>query len=182
MKRKVKLSLIALGLLSLVDINDDMDVPETGSTFEENAVIKAEAWFKKTGIITIADDSGLEVDALGGAPGVRSARYAGETADDAQNNKKLLNKLKDTPLEKRIARFRCVMALAMFDGTKTFDGVVEGRLALEPAGTSGFGYDPLFIPDGYDKTFAELGADVKNSLSHRARALEKVVKFLSGGN
>ena len=139
----------------------------------------------------IADDSGLEVDALNGAPGVHSARFAaldsaksGNTPD-ADNNAKLLRLLKNVPPEKRTARFRCVIALAETHPPSStlhpqiFDGACEGRIIFEPRGNNGFGYDPLFMPDGFERTFAELGEDVKNQLSHRARALEKLKGFLT---
>jgi XTP/dITP diphosphohydrolase len=148
----------------------------------------------------LADDSGLEVDALNGAPGVFSARFAaldsGENSPDADNNAKLLRLLKDIPLEKRTARFRCVIALTPIPSkaiesaspvcyadesgfqTQLFDGACEGRIIFEPSGANGFGYDPLFVPDGFDQTFADLGDDIKNKLSHRAQALGKLKKTL----
>jgi len=169
---------IVKNIISLADIDDPLHVEETGKTFEKNAILKAESLFKQTGNITLADDSGLEVDALGGQPGVLSARFAGESAADAANNEKLLSLMHHVPVGERRGRFRCVMALAMPDGTRTFEGVVEGEIALSPAGTCGFGYDPLFIPEGYDKTFAELGNDIKSRISHRTRALEKTIEFL----
>jgi len=169
---------IVKNIISLADIDEPLHVEETGETFEKNAILKAESLFKQTGIVTLADDSGLEVDALGGQPGVLSARFAGESAADAENNEKLLNLMHHVPLGERRGRFRCVMALAVPDGTRTFEGVVEGEIALKPAGIHGFGYDPIFIPDGYDKTFAELGNGIKSGISHRTRALEKVIKFL----
>ncbi len=145
---------------------------ETGVTFAENAAIKARALAAHTGWLALADDSGLEVDALGGAPGVVSARYAGRHGDDEANNRLLLEKLHRS--RNRSARFRCALALAAPDGTlvAVADGSCEGTIADQPAGVAGFGYDPLFIPAGFDRTFAELGAEVKNRLSHRARALE----------
>jgi XTP/dITP diphosphohydrolase len=148
-------------------------IPETGDTFEENACRKAQWVFERTGEWTLADDSGLEVDALDGAPGVRSARYAGAEATDAENNRRLLAQLRDVPAEERTARFRCVMALVDGRGAVlTVAGQCAGRIATAPAGSGGFGYDPLFVPDGYSRTFAELGAATKNTMSHRARALE----------
>ncbi|MFO1489584.1 MAG: RdgB/HAM1 family non-canonical purine NTP pyrophosphatase [Kiritimatiellia bacterium] len=146
---------------------------ETGATFAENAAIKARALAAHAGCPALADDSGLEVDALDGAPGVRSARYAGRHGDDAANNRLLLEKLRGG--RNRRARFRCALALAAPDGTilATAGGACEGTIATEARGASGFGYDPLFIPDGHTRTFAELGAEVKNRLSHRARALEE---------
>ena len=155
---------------------------ESGETFEENAKLKAVEASRSFAGLVLADDSGFEVDALDGAPGVRSARYAGEDADDARNRQRLLAEFArvrvNTP-EQRTARFRCVIALAR-DGKviATFDGAVEGVIVDEPKGAGGFGYDPLFVPDGYDETFAQLPADVKNRISHRGRALQKAVEFL----
>jgi len=163
---------------SLKDGDISALVQETGTTYEENARLKAETLFQKTGIPTLADDSGIEVDALNGQPGVHSARFAGETATDAQNNERLLKLLECTPAEKRTARFRCVIALTLPGGTHIFEGITEGTIAFTSAGSSGFGYDPVFIPDGYNKTFAELGPAVKTKLSHRTRALKKVIDFL----
>jgi XTP/dITP diphosphohydrolase len=146
------------------------EVDEDADTFEGNALKKARALCLASGLWTLADDSGLEVDALGGAPGVRSARYAGPSADTAANNAKLLQALQG--VTKRQARFRCVLALAAPDGRVwTVAGCCEGRLLEAPRGVAGFGYDPLFIPEGYDVTFAELPAATKNRISHRARAL-----------
>ncbi|KPK96229.1 hypothetical protein AMJ80_01195 [bacterium SM23_31] len=169
---------IVKDLISLAQIDGLVDIEETGKTYEENAIRKAESLFKQTGIVTLADDSGLEVDALDGQPGVFSARFAGKDAADAENNEKLLNLMRHVPVSDRGGRFRCVMALAMTEETRTFEGVVEGEIALSPVGIHGFGYDPLFIPHGYDKTFAELGNDIKSRISHRIRALEKVGRFI----
>jgi len=153
---------------------DYPDIPspvEDGATFEENAVKKAVAWARATGHWALADDSGLEVDALCGEPGVRSARYAGDAADDAANNRKLLIELEGET--GRQARFRCVLALASPDGrTRTAEGVCEGRILTAPRGAGGFGYDPLFVPYGFDQTFAEMPPETKNRISHRARALQ----------
>jgi XTP/dITP diphosphohydrolase len=151
------------------------EIAETGVTFEENATLKAVAVSQASGGWVIADDSGLEVDALGGAPGVYSARYSGSEATDLSNNALLLKNLQDVRGKERRARFRCVIVLAR-DGRKlaAFDGVVEGIIANQPKGTEGFGYDPLFIPDGFCQTFGELPAVTKNRLSHRAKALEKL--------
>jgi len=152
---------------------DMPDVEETGDTFEENAGLKALAASARFDGWVIADDSGLEVDALGGDPGVRSARYAGIPSDDHANNALLLKNLKGVRGKARSARFRCVIVLAK-SGEKlgSFSGSVEGTIINAPRGTGGFGYDPLFVPDGHCETFAQLGAGIKNSLSHRARALE----------
>jgi len=156
---------------------------ETGATFEENAIIKALAASGALDGLVLADDSGLEVDILNGAPGVRSARYAGDRATDEENRAKLLDELAGRPHaveEPMTARFRCVMALA--EGgcvLATFPGCVEGRIALAEAGEGGFGYDPVFIPDGFTQTFAELEAGTKNCLSHRGRALSSLKAWLS---
>ena len=147
------------------------DVPETGTTFLDNALLKARAIAAATGRATLAEDSGLEVDALGGAPGVRSARYAGDPPDHDANNRKLLAAL--AGIADRRARFRTVAALALPDGRWwTAEGVLEGTIADAPRGTGGFGYDPLFVPVGETRTLAELAPEEKNALSHRRRALE----------
>ena len=152
---------------------------ESGPTFEENALIKARAVAGFTGKTALADDSGLEVDALGGAPGVHSARYAGATASDGDNMGHLLDALSGVADADRTARFRCVIAVVAPDGrTWTSDGVCEGRILREPRGESGFGYDPLFVPAGYDSTFAELDASTKNRISHRAMALRRIAETL----
>lgn len=148
------------------------EVEEDAETFEGNALKKARTLRDASGLWTLADDSGLEAAALGGAPGVRSARYAGPAADTDANNRRLLRELAGR--EDRRARFRCVIALCAPDGREwTVEGACAGRIAESPRGDGGFGYDPLFIPDGYDRTFAELGADVKNRISHRGRALRR---------
>ena len=150
-----------------------LEVDECGDTFEENARIKVLAYAQASGLLTLADDSGLEVDALGGAPGVRSARYAGPHVTDADRNRKLLAELKHVPAEERSARFQCVVALARSDGTiHTAEGTLEGRIGFSPRGEHGFGYDPLFVVEGYGGlTLAELGPKLKNRISHRARAV-----------
>ena len=154
------------------------EVEETGSTFLENATLKAVEISKQVEGLILSDDSGLEVDALGGEPGVYSSRYAGEAGNDAANNKKLLHELQGK--DNRTARFRCVMVLAQ-DGEvlASFDGAVEGRMLSELHGEGGFGYDPLFVPDGYDQTFSQLSEGIKNQLSHRAVAMQKVVAWLA---
>ncbi len=147
------------------------DPEETGTTFEANAILKAEAWCAATGLPAIADDSGLEVDALNGAPGIHSARYAGGHGDAAANNAKLLRELSDVPPAQRTARFVCALAFARPGRpTEVLRGVCEGRVIEALHGAHGFGYDPLFIPEGYEQTFGELPNEVKASLSHRARA------------
>lgn len=149
--------------------------PEEGSTFRENALIKARGAALKTGVAVLADDSGLEVDFLGGRPGIRSARYAGTGASDKENWLKLLKELEGVPEEKRRARFRCAVALVWPDGgEEVFEGSFEGVILGEPRGGHGFGYDPVFFIPGMKKTAAELTPDEKNSVSHRAKALEKL--------
>jgi XTP/dITP diphosphohydrolase len=150
-----------------------LEVEESGDTFEENARIKATAYAQASGLPTLADDSGLEVDALDGAPGVRSARYGGPGANDSDRYRKLLAALKDVPAGQRSARFRCTVALVLSDGAiHTADGACEGEIGFAPRGRHGFGYDPVFIVDGYaGMTMAELLDDEKNRISHRARAM-----------
>lgn len=161
----------------LTRAHDLEPVEETGRTFEENAILKATAASRVLAGIVVADDSGLEVDSLAGAPGVYSARYAGEGASDTANVEKLLAALEGE--RNRRARFRCVLALAEDGKTAAiFSGEVEGRIRNAPAGRGGFGYDPVFVPDGYDGSFSELGPAVKNALSHRARAVVKLRDYL----
>ncbi len=164
---------------SLADYPAIPDIAETGDTFLANALIKARTVQKITGQLVMADDSGLEVDALNGAPGIYSSRFAGRSGDDAANNAKLLNELKGVPWEKRTARFRCIIALVDADGKEiTCEGTCEGLIALVPKGCEGFGYDPLFYVPRYDKTFAELDQAIKNQISHRAKALAKARRQL----
>ncbi len=152
-------------------------VEEIGTTFLENATLKAVQISEKVAGLVLSDDSGLEVDALGGDPGVYSSRYAGENGNDAANNTKLLSELDGQ--EQRTARFRCVIVLAENGQVLAhFDGAVEGKMIHELQGENGFGYDPLFVPNGHEATFAELGEKIKNGLSHRARAMEKVIAWL----
>jgi XTP/dITP diphosphohydrolase len=157
-----------------------MEVDESGDSFEENARMKALAFSRASGLLTLADDSGLEVDALGGAPGVRSARYAGPGATDADRYRKLLEALAQVPAGKRTARFRCVIALAQPDGAvQTASGTCEGEIGFAARGVHGFGYDPVFlVQGGGGKTMAELDPAEKNRISHRARALRAVRPFL----
>lgn len=185
----------AFTVFSQRDANVKLEPEETGATFAENARIKAVTWAAYFAAdvcnlnldYVLADDSGLEVDALGGAPGVHSARFAAlddgrpGNSPDAENNAKLLRLLAEVPVERRSARFRCVLALTpvlpgatvgkLVAGTAWFSGACEGRIAFGPAGSGGFGYDPLFVPEGFAVSFAELGEAVKNRLSHRAKAL-----------
>lgn len=168
-----------IDVLSLDDFPNAPEVVEDGETYQENAVKKATALVEHTGNIALADDSGLEVDALHGAPGVYSARYAGEHASDEERVLKLLDALKEVPGNQRSARFKCAIALAYPNcRPHVVVGVCEGRLIRFPRGRYGFGYDPIFVPVGYDETFAELGPDVKNRISHRAKALKKMKKHL----
>ena len=153
------------------------EVAETGTTFVENATLKAVAISREVEGLVLADDSGLEVDALGGAPGVWSSSYGGEEGNHALNNARLLKEMAGR--EARTARFRCVMVLAEKGAVlASFEGTVEGRLLEEPRGEGGFGYDPMFAPQGFEQSFAELGSAVKNEMSHRGRALAKVVTWL----
>ncbi|MCX8030009.1 MAG: XTP/dITP diphosphatase [Thermodesulfovibrionales bacterium] len=166
-------------ILTLDSFPDCPEVIEDKDSFEGNALKKATTVAKHTGLVAIADDSGLEVDALDGRPGVISAYYAGMEASDAENIAKLLFELKGVPAEKRTARFVCCIAIAFPDGQKeTFFGYVYGKIAEEPKGRSGFGYDPIFYPLGQEKTFAEMSADQKDSISHRKQALLKLKNYL----
>ena len=166
-------------LLSLCNYPDAPNVVEDGKTYEENAIKKASALAEHTGHLTIADDSGLEVDALEGAPGVHSARYAGEDASDQDRIIKLLNALQDVSDERRSGRFVCAVAIAgPLAQAQVVRGICEGRVIRTPRGEAGFGYDPVFVPVGYDKTFAELGDEIKNQISHRAKALSKAKQVL----
>lgn len=161
---------------SLNDIGFYKEIEETGQTFSENAAIKVNTIYSHIGTNCFADDSGLEVEALGGQPGVYSARYSGEHGNHAANNQKLLNELKDK--SNRNACFKTVIALRIKNELYYFEGRVDGIIANELSGSEGFGYDPLFIPNGYNKTFAEMSAELKNSISHRKRALEAMLEFL----
>lgn len=166
---------------SLKDVNlGNLDIEENGKTFEHNALIKARTVAKLTNMITIADDSGLEVDAIGKKPGIYSARYAGENATDEENREKLIKALKNTPISHRTGRFVCCIAVVFPDGKEfVVRGTCEGTIAFEEKGKNGFGYDSLFIVDKYNKTFAELPSTVKNAISHRARALDLMKEELS---
>lgn len=164
-------------LLSLNDIDCHTDIPETADTLEGNAWIKSSFIFENYGLDCFGDDTGLEVEALGGAPGVYSARYAGgEGHDSLANMHKLLQELEGK--ENRKAQFRTAISLILDGKEHLFEGIVKGEIILEKRGDSGFGYDPVFMPEGYDQTFAELGNDVKNQISHRALAVEKLCEFL----
>ena len=161
---------------TLADLNYHQEIAETASDLEGNSLLKAETIFRQYGQIVVSDDSGLEVLALSGAPGVYSARYAGQQKDNQKNTEKLLNELKG--ISNRNAQFRTVITLMSSNGTIQFEGIVEGAIAHESKGIKGFGYDPVFIPNGYQKTFAELSSIEKNKISHRANAIEKLVAFL----
>ena len=163
-------------VLSLSDIDCNDDIPETADTLQGNALIKARYIYEKYGVDCFADDTGLEVEALDGAPGVYSARYAGEECDSEANMKKLLHNLTDK--NNRNAQFRTVIALIINGEEKLFNGIVKGVIATEKMGTSGFGYDPIFIPEGFSESFAQMDASMKNSISHRYRATEELSKFL----
>ena len=167
----------ALAVRDLTAHPEISEITESGTSFEENAKLKAIAVSRKLPGLVIADDSGLEVDALGGAPGVRSARYAGVNASDTERIDKLLSRVANVGAksDQRRARFRCVLAVAR-DGhvLATFEGVVDGKIAERPRGSHGFGYDPIFIPEGFEETFAELPEEVKNNISHRAKAVRKL--------
>ena len=152
------------------------EIPETAETLEGNAAQKARYLYERTGLDCFADDTGLEVEALGGAPGVHSARYATDGHDFAANNRLLLKNLADK--ENRHARFRTVICLIEGGKEHLFEGIVEGRIIDHEAGSEGFGYDPLFVPDGFDRTFAEMSGEEKNAISHRGRAVRKLVDYL----
>jgi XTP/dITP diphosphohydrolase len=169
-----------LDILSLSDIDCYDDIPETAETLEGNALIKAQWVKEKYGYDCFADDTGLEVEALNGAPGVYSARYAGPGHDSEANMHLLLENIKG--MENRKARFRTVIAYITDGEEKLFEGIVNGEITQAPAGTDGFGYDPIFKPEEADKTFAEMTAEEKNSISHRFRATQKLIKYLKGNN
>ncbi len=182
-KKKMELQQLlqnqSIKILTLDDIDEIPEIIEDGLSFAENAIKKALETAALSGYTCLADDSGLVVDALKGRPGVFSARFAGEDADDAKNNEKLLDMMRSFKEGQRTARFMCVIAISSPGGeVETASGVCEGRIALIPSGTGGFGYDPLFVPRGYDQTFAELSPQIKNSISHRGRALEKCKPLL----
>ena len=176
------LSPLSLGIVSLRNFENYPAVIEDGATFEENAQKKARAFAQTSGLLTLADDSGLEVDALDGAPGIYSARYAGEAADDSKNNEKLLAAMRAVPESQRTARFVCALALcdprpgAM--QIPTIRESCEGRITFEPKGVNGFGYDPLFFYPPFGKTFGEIDREIKATVSHRGKALKKLAKLL----
>ena len=166
-------------VVSLKDLGISMEVEETGATFAENAILKAEAYCARAGMLTMADDSGLVVDALGGRPGVLSARYGGVGLADEERVELLLGELEGVPWERRTARFRCVIALAWPEGrVEIVDGVVEGVIQYEPEGCNGFGYDPVFRLPERGCTTAQLSTSDKNRISHRGQAVRKAAKML----
>ncbi len=171
---------LPIQIFGLNGIENVCEPEETGKTFAANACLKANSYALQTGFWALSDDSGLEVEALGGAPGVFSARYAGENATDLQRIIKLLDETAETNDAMRRARFVCAMAIADEKGAIKFmaEGVCTGKLALKPRGENGFGYDPIFIPDGFEQTFGELSSAIKHEISHRARAIEKIMQFL----
>lgn len=168
-----------LTVLGLDDVSAYAEVPETGATFAENALLKACEGFARTGVATVADDSGLCVAALAGMPGVLSARWSGRHGDDVANLRLLLGQLADTPDERLGAAFECAVALVSDAGETVVHGRMPGRLVREPRGANGFGYDPIFVPDGYDVTSAELPNDEKDAISHRGRALRALVPHVT---
>ena len=171
---------VPFDLVSLNDVGIDDEVEETGETFEENAALKAETYARLSGLPTLADDSGLEVDALDGEPGVRSARYAGEDASDADRIAFLLRKLENVPKDRWSARFRCVIALAWpGEPTEFHPGACEGMIVPEGRGSNGFGYDPIFLVPQMNKTLAELDSDEKNEISHRSVAARSAASALA---
>ncbi len=171
---------LPLRLRHLNEFSGVVEAEETGATFAENAVLKAQSYALQTGIWALADDSGLEVEALGGAPGVFSARFAGENATDEEKIQKLHDELNIRQDENRRARFVCMMAVSDEKGEIKFltEGICAGRIALTPKGANGFGYDSIFIPDGFSQTFAELSNETKGKISHRAQASEKIIHYL----
>ena len=171
---------LPVALRSLNDFENVVEPEETGVDFIENAVLKARSYALQTGLWAIADDSGLEVEALGNAPGVFSARYAGENATSQDRIDKLLNELNKTKSENRQARFVCAMAVADETGEIRFvaEAACAGRITGAPKGSNGFGYDPIFAPEGFSETFGELSGEVKREISHRARASKKIIAYL----
>lgn len=167
----------SIEILSLKDINCFDDIPETADTLKDNALMKAQYIYDKYSYDCFADDTGLEVEALGGRPGVFSARYAGEDQNSERNIKKLLSELEGETNRK--AKFRTVVALIENGEIKYFEGIIKGHITNKPVGSSGFGYDPVFIPEGFSQTFAEIGSELKNKISHRALAINELKKYLN---
>ena len=171
---------LPIRLRNLNEFETIVEPKETGTTFSENAVLKAKCYASQTRLWALADDSGLEVEALGGAPGIFSARYAGESATYAEKIGKLLQDMSRTNSGNRKARFVCAMGLVDEAGSVKFlsEGFCSGKIAAKPHGSGGFGYDPIFIPDGYPETFGELAGEIKQKISHRSRAIKKIIRFL----
>lgn len=167
-------------LRGLDEFSHVVEAVESGATFAENAVLKAKSYALQTNLWSLADDSGLEAAALGGAPGIFSARYSGENASDAENVEKLLNELNKKTNTDRSARFVCAIAICAPNGNVKYEAAAScaGTIAAAAAGTNGFGYDPVFIPDGFEQTFGELSAEIKQKISHRARASKKIIEYL----
>lgn len=159
-------------------LDNSIDIDETGKTLEENAYLKSNEFYSLTQIPSISDDTGLEIEALNGEPGVNSARYSGEHGNDAENRKKVLNLLNGVPEEKRKARFRTVICYVREGKAEDIEGICSGKIIEVERGANGFGYDSIFVPDGFDKTFAEMTAEEKNRLSHRGKAVRNFVEFL----
>ncbi|HLO54674.1 MAG TPA: RdgB/HAM1 family non-canonical purine NTP pyrophosphatase [Saprospiraceae bacterium] len=174
---EIKNILPSYTILGLKDIGVYEDIVEDGATLEENALIKAKYLFEKTNSPSLSEDTGLEVDALDGQPGVHTARFAGEERDPVQNMQKLLQMLDGK--KDRSAQFRTVISLVNGSEVLYFEGIVRGKIAEKMSGNEGFGYDPIFIPDGYEDTFADLDSSIKNTISHRARAVKKLVDYLN---
>jgi len=171
---------LPISTVGLDEIGETFDIEETGSTFAENASLKAAGYARRSGLFTLGDDSGLEVRALGNAPGILSARYGGLQTGFNEKIKMLLGELDSIPNADRAARFVCVMSLANPTGDIIFEaeGICDGALAYLPVGAGGFGYDPIFIPNGYDRTFGELDTKIKQQISHRARGAAKIIRYL----
>lgn len=181
LRRVVEQAGVDLEVLSLADVEPYPEPDETERTFEGNALIKARAAAERSGIAAVADDSGLEVDELNGMPGVRSSRWAGPMCDDDENNELLLAQLHGVPAERRTARFCCALALVSPDGEqRIWHGTMEGRIGEAPVGDNGFGYDPLFIPDGEERSSGEMSPEEKDAISHRGEAVRAFVAWLGG--
>ncbi|WP_375483980.1 RdgB/HAM1 family non-canonical purine NTP pyrophosphatase [uncultured Jatrophihabitans sp.] len=179
LRRILAPSLPGLEVIGLDDVPPYAEVPESGATFGDNALIKAREGFRRTGLPTVADDSGLAVDALNGMPGVLSARWAGSHGDDTANLRLVLDQVGDVPDDRLGAAFQCSVAYVSADGEILTDGRMPGRLVREPRGANGFGYDPIFVPDGFDRTSAELAPGEKDRISHRGQALRALAERLA---
>lgn len=171
---------LPINLRNMAEFSDIIEPEETGETFADNAILKAKYYAQKTGLLSLADDSGLEVEALNGQPGVFSARYGGVDATNEEKIAKLLNELNKTNNKNRSARFVCSMAIADNKGKVAFltEGICEGEIALTAQGNNGFGYDPIFVPKGFSETFGELSGEIKQEISHRSKAIEKIIEYL----